>query len=260
MAIERIVPGTLEWDAFYANHINRYRFAVDTIENKGVIKILDAACGVGYGSEYMAKCMSGVRIVAVDRSKEALSIAKKHFIDNQVKFLEDDCHNLGAANAFAPYDAVVSFETLEHLPHPEKFLASCYRVLKEGGNLIVSTPNRLSSSPEQLKWEYHEKEYKPDELAEMLQQAGFSSVEMYGQRLTVFGKFRQQIHAELNTLHSNPFVRMGKMIQKVLKGHKFPAILPEQPEDIEVVKYNNISDFYKEGVNGPFVLIAVVKK
>ena len=50
MAIERIVPGTIEWEAFYANHICRYQFAKEQIEKTDAVHILDAACGTGYGS------------------------------------------------------------------------------------------------------------------------------------------------------------------------------------------------------------------
>jgi hypothetical protein len=55
MAIERIVPGTKEWDAFYANHIFRYQFAANILKEDSIAKLLDAACGVGYGSAFLAK-------------------------------------------------------------------------------------------------------------------------------------------------------------------------------------------------------------
>lgn len=260
MAVERIVPGTVEWDAYYANHITRYKFAVDRLKDKAVANLLDAACGVGYGSEYLSKNLSTSKVTAIDRSGEALSVANDHFKNDKVTFLEDDCHTLQAASAFAPFDAIVSFETLEHLPSPEKFLKSCYTNLKPGGTFIVSTPNQIISGPEGRDWQYHEKEYTPDELLELLKESGFTEVELYGQRLTALGKFREQMRAEFNTLYSNPFIRFGRSIQKMFRGHKFSAVLPEQPEDIEIKKYSDIADFYNEGLNGPFVLIAVTKR
>lgn len=260
MAIERIVPGTLEWDAFYANHICRYHFAKEQIQNKNAVKILDAACGVGYGSFFLGTDEQ-LEITAVDRSKEALKIAKEKFTKANINFIEDDCHTLQNAAAFAPYDCVVSFETLEHLPSPELFIRSCYHNLAQGGALIISTPNQLVSSPDgNIKWEFHEKEYKPDELFKFLSVEGFSEINIFGQQMTFIGKLRDQFRAELNKINSNPFIRIGKKIQEVLRGRKFSAILPEQAEDFEIVAYKNPDEIITLGKKGPFVLIAVCKK
>jgi SAM-dependent methyltransferase len=262
MAIERIVPGTIEWDAFYANHIARYTFAkvqLDNNESKK-INILDAACGVGYGSDFLATKLN-CTVTAVDRSIDALTIANKCFASPAIRFLEDDCHTLEAAATFGTYDAVVSFETLEHLPYPEKFIAACYQNLSSGGKLIISTPNQSVSSPEgNLDWEFHEKEYQPQELLELLSKAGFSNIKLYGQQMTAIGKLRSQLRAELNKVNSNPFMRLGRFIQKVFKGHQYNAVLPEQAEDFEIVFYNSPDAINALAQNGPFVLIAVCNK
>ena len=50
MSFERIEPGTTEWEAFYANHIHRYRFGTEILRERRAEKVLDAACGVGYGT------------------------------------------------------------------------------------------------------------------------------------------------------------------------------------------------------------------
>lgn len=261
MVIERIVPGTLEWDAYYANHISRYQFATDHLKQFEIGNLLDAACGVGYGSQFLAKVFAGAKVTGVDRSKEALSIANKYFKKGEVNFIEDDCHTLKAASAFGPFDAIVSFETLEHLPRPNDFLSSCYANLKERGSFIVSTPNQLVSSPGgNLNWEFHEKEYKAEEVIQMLGLAGFKNIELYGQRFTQIGKFRKQIRAGLHTIHSNPFVRVGRWIQSITKKHTFSSVLPEQQEDFEIVKYTDLTDLDKEGINGPFVVIAICEK
>ena len=260
MAIERIVPGTLEWDAYYQNHIMRYAFTVKCLTQKRIENVLDAACGVGYGSEYLSKQIAGVHLTGIDWSDDALAIANKHFKNEHVRFLRDDCHTLQAAATFGLFDSIISFETLEHLPHPEKFLQSCFVNLKAKGTLIISTPNQLVTSPDgNLKWEYHEKEYKPEELIQILKESGFNEIELYGQRLTVTGRLRQQFRSELNSIHSNPFIRVGKLIQKIFRNRKPSAILPEQKEDIEIVKYS-AEEVNREGLNGPFVLIAICSK
>lgn len=262
MAIERIVPGTIEWDAFYANHIARYNFAKEQLSFHAnqKIAILDAACGVGYGSNFLANNLN-CTVTAVDRSTEALAVANKNFTSQAIRFLEDDCHTLEAAAAYGTYDAVVSFETLEHLPYPEKFITACYKSLSNGGKLIISTPNQNVSSPDgNLDWEYHEKEYQPQELIEILSKAGFSNINLYGQQMTAIGKLRSQFRAELNKVNSNPFMRLGRLIQKIIKGHQYNAVLPEQAEDFEITFYNSPDEINTLAGNGPFVLIAVCSK
>ncbi len=259
MAIERIVPGTVEWEAYYANHICRYAFAKNCLNDKMPTKILDAACGVGYGSHYLAS-NSMWNITAIDRSKEALAIAAKKFEKSNISFLEDDCHTLDKASAFAAFDVVISFETLEHLPKPASFVKNCFANLKKEGKLIISTPNQTVSSPNGLNWEFHEKEYTAIELHDLLAEQGFSNILIYGQKITSIGKMRSEFRAELNKINSNPFVRLGKYIQKIFRGRNFNAILPEQLEDFEIVLYNDFEKIIGEGENGPFVLIAVCEK
>jgi len=260
MAIERIVPGTKEWDAYYANHIVRYKFAAAQIKGNGQ-KILDAACGVGYGSHFISTKGIG-KITAIDRSEEALAIAVKNFSNTDILFLKDDCHTLSGAQKYGPFHSIISFETLEHLPKPADFLNACYKNLEQNGTIIISTPNIYVSSPDGIvNWEYHEKEYTPDEFQYLLQQSGFSGIRLFGQQLNKMGKLKEEFRAELNRLNSNPFIRLGKIIQKVLKGHKDKAILPESESDFDIVEYTgNITAIKELGIDGPFVLIAVATK
>ena len=260
MAIERIVPGTAEWEAFYGNHIQRYRFAKERLDIIKPRKILDAACGVGYGSNFLQQ-QGDIEIVAIDRSKDALAIANKQFVSGKVKFMEDDCHTLARSAESAPFDAIVSFETLEHLPQPEAFLKSCNRVLKNGGMLVISTPNSCVSSPDgKLEWEFHEKEYNPFEFVELLEKNGFGNIELYGQHLNETGRLKVQLRASLNVLYSNPFIRLGRWLQSTFRGRKFGPVLPELEEDLVIRPHSSPEEIYEAGTKGPFVLIAVAYK
>jgi cyclopropane fatty-acyl-phospholipid synthase-like methyltransferase len=73
MPFERIEPGREEWTAYYANHLHRYRFVADKLGELQDARILDAACGVGYGAKYLAE-RCGVAVVAVDRDPAALTM------------------------------------------------------------------------------------------------------------------------------------------------------------------------------------------
>ena len=225
-----------------------------------VTKLLDAASGVGYGSNFLANNQT-LDIKSVDRSTEALQIAKNIFSKSNILFFEDDCHTLKNASEFAPYDCIVSFETLEHLPDPSSFIKSCFNNLRKGGALIVSTPNQPVSSPSGVvNWEFHEKEYSVLELHELLISEGFSNIEIYGQKYTSIGKLRSQFRAELNIINSSPFIRLGRSIQKYFRRHSFHALLPEQAEDFEIINYKMGDEKINDKEHGPFVLIAVCTK
>ena len=260
MSFERIEPDTPEWEAYYANHIQRYQFAAKELLARQPRNVLDAACGVGYGSHYLAK--QGIdRVTAVDRDAHALQIAAQRFAHSGITFLQDDCHTLAKAAERGPFAAIVSFETLEHLPKPVDFLASCHSVLEPGGVLIMSTPNRpVSSADGPVAWHFHEQEYTAPEFVDLLTKAGFRELRLFGQQMTALGQLRQDARAEINLLRSNPFVRAGRWLQQALRGASaFAPPLPERVQDFEIVSIASPEECDAMGRSGPFVLIAVGK-
>ena len=254
MAIEQLIPGTVEWDAFYANHIFRYQFALDYLIKNEKHSVLDAATGVGYGAYFLAS--HGIsNVVAIDRSEDALNIATTDFKHKAIKFLKDDCHHLGAAREFAPYDAIVSFETLEHLPQPDDFLQQSFSVLKSGGVIIVSTPN-VEAAPYASKenWPFHEKDYDPAVLTTILDKHNFRNIKLFGQALSQTGILKQEFRHELNRINSNPLMRLGNFLQRKLRNKKPGAVLPESINDFELVDQPDIQG------KSCFVIIAVAEK
>ena len=252
------MPGTPEWGLYLANHHQRYAFAADLLR-ANCTYVLDAACGVGYGSRLLGE--SGIQVVAVDRDISALNIARNEFTHENIEFFEDDCHQLANVGS-APFDAIVSFETLEHLLEPSRFLSRCHAVLKPGGLLVISTPNgNLRQGNAREQWEYHEKEYSAHELIDLLQAAGFHDVKFWGQDYTPIGRLRNQVRAELNRIHSNPFCRAGRLLQRVLRGHPTRwAALPESSDDFAITPITGYEDVDALGKHGPFVLLAVAHR
>lgn len=169
---QRIIP--LEtFGGPLASHIKRYEFAAQFCTEKVV---LDAACGVGYGSAFLA---SVVREVAgVDASPEAVAYAKEHYQKENTRFEVMDVRGLNFPDRY--FDVVCSFETLEHLDEPLKFLAQIKRVLKENGMLIISTPHvkRTVINPDNP---YHKVEFSRKDFNNILRKH-FSRVEIFGQR------------------------------------------------------------------------------
>lgn len=258
MHIERIEPNTKEWNLYYGNHIIRYKFALNIIKSIQINELLDIATGVGYGTNYLAN-NGEYKVTGVDIDDKALDIAIKNFSSPNIKFIKEDCNNLVTVNK-KKYDAIISYETLEHLKNYKTFTVELYNMLNEGGKLIISTPNILVTEHHSKDdWHYHEKEFKPSEFIELLKNVGFNHIELFGQQYSDIGELRNDIRHEINTLRSNPLTRFGMWVQDKLKGHKFQYPLPEREVDFEIKKYSveECDNLKKEG---PFVLIAVCQK
>lgn len=164
MSVERLDPEDAP-ESSLQEHLARYRFARERVRGR----VLDVACGTGYGTAMLGA-------VGVDLSWEALLRARSE-TDRLIR-----CNALRLPFGRI-FDAVVSFETVEHVPDPEGFVAECRRVLRPGGCLLISTPNRDLWSPRSLKplQKHHVKEFSRKEFERLL--GGFGRVDLFGQRL-----------------------------------------------------------------------------
>ena len=103
-------------------------------------------------------------------------------------------------------DAVISFETIEHIPDYEKFLEDVKRVLKDDGLFIVSTPND-KEFPEGA--DFHVHEFKQSELEDLLAKY-FSNIKTYYQSTWLYNALLDdksvstEIVAEVLTLNTAP--------------------------------------------------------
>ncbi|MFH0953793.1 MAG: methyltransferase domain-containing protein [Verrucomicrobiota bacterium] len=169
------------------DHLERYRFACRYAEGKTV---LDIACGVGYGAKLMAEA-GALRVDGVDLSPAHIAYAKEHHAAANVRFLAGDIRTFRAGT---PYDVVVSFETIEHVPEYRAALASLHALLRPGGTLLISSPNRPLASPKAKSLadkpgnKFHAQEFTIDELTQELLSAGFQA-----NRSNVFGQRQQRL-------------------------------------------------------------------
>ena len=166
---ERIVPDETE-PGIVALHLKRYEFARPHCERKTV---LDAGCGVGYGSSYLG--LVAEHVVGVDADADAIAYARKRYGSDSVEFAVGDVTALDHDDA--AFDVVCAFEVVEHLPDAERFVAEARRVLRDAGVLLVSTPRAGTTSDNP----FHEREYTADELTRLLE-GSFARVAVYGQR------------------------------------------------------------------------------
>jgi len=170
---ERVTPGISPSNVMQ-EHIDRYTFALGYVKGK---RVLDAACGTGYGARLLAQVAD--RVTGIDISLTAINHARKKYPAVALDFIEGDVIALPFQDS--SFDVVVSFETVEHIKEYQKFIKECRRVLVPGGILICSTPNALVSSPGgNVKNPYHVIEFNPVQFTDLLL-GEFALVEMYGQ-------------------------------------------------------------------------------
>lgn len=158
-------------------HIARYEWARSFCQGG---RVLDAACGSGYGSNVL-RAAAGV--VSLDIAPEAIGAGRRS-LGNQLRLLLGDTTRLPFRSG--SFDTFVSFETIEHVLDDAAYVREARRVVKRGGVFICSTPNRAVVNPGNSIDDppfntFHVREYTLDELILLLRGA-FGQVTTLGQR------------------------------------------------------------------------------
>jgi SAM-dependent methyltransferase len=143
-------------------HFERYQWASSIVRGR----VLDVACGTGYGSRLLAR---SAYLVAADLERRALMPLVG------AASLSTVALNLPRLPfADRSFDYVVSFETIEHVDNDLALLLEYRRVVCTGGELLLSTPNRAVTSPDGPPANpFHIREYSIDALLHLIHQAGF---------------------------------------------------------------------------------------
>jgi ubiquinone/menaquinone biosynthesis C-methylase UbiE len=175
---ERFIPGIQ--GEIWIEHWHRYHFATRWARGK---RVLDVACGEGYGSALLARSAS--HVTGVDVSEAAVAHARATYASqSNLEFVTASCTQLPLPAASV--DLVVSFETIEHIEAQQAFVEEVARVLAPDGVFLLSCPNKVEySDKREFANEFHVKELYRDEL-ERLVAARFPAIAWFGQRPTFY--------------------------------------------------------------------------
>lgn len=214
---ERMVVGEVSYPLFQ-QHLNRYVFANQFVEQR---RVLDVACGSGYGTLSHLEQGKASQVIGADISWQACCQAHAYGIE----VVMADANRLPFRSHY--FEVIISLETIEHLSTPQDFVLECHRLLESEGKFIVSTPNRQMSIFQDNP--YHFQEYYPQEFINLLQKF-FSNIETYGQMYRSYPV--QWLRSVVGKLLG--FTKIGKKIITFTQ-RRFLGVRPAQEVDLSIV-------------------------
>jgi SAM-dependent methyltransferase len=171
---ERTLPDVPAENYWYRRHLAVYEWIGARVVGA---RVLDLACGEGYGSAVLAR--GAANVVGVDANPEAFEHARLRYRADNLSFERGLVETHGEVGA---YDAVVFLQTIEHVQDPVAVLAHFLELLAPGGIAYVSTPNLLTLAPagaEKSDNPWHIREYRAHEF-DALCRTVFGHVELLG--------------------------------------------------------------------------------
>ena len=137
---------------FYARYLHAARRAAGK-------RVLDIACGAGYGSACMARAADSV--LGLDLDAELVSTAAARYRRPNLRY---GVHDLHQPLPGGPYDLITSFETFEHVRDPQLCLERLRDALAAGGTLMLSIPNGTKELREQKDAPYHQVHFSAEDF------------------------------------------------------------------------------------------------
>ncbi len=242
----------------------RYRFACQQLPEKGTA--LDLGCGPGYGSRILAE--KARRVIAVDYNAQSIAMACQRYPHPHVKYICSDV--LTYSPDISGFDLVTAFELIEHLEHPEVLLRRAWSVLRPGGVLVFSTPNKLVHLLMGVQWPWHVREYGYSELAALLENHFPEDVvEILGQNPRVIQHFRERKgrfeeetgpRAVLRKIIPRPLVAAGKRLPGVSRVLSRTRRFSSDPGTVDDPAVTDSCRITREDVDVCATFIGLIRK
>jgi ubiquinone/menaquinone biosynthesis C-methylase UbiE len=237
-------------DTQHIVNLSGYVWAARQVPHLDRLRVLDLACGTGYGSDYLSR--KAGRVVGVDCASQIIARNRARYGHSGASFLAMDGCALGFLDE--SFDCILSQDTIEHIMDDRRFVAEVARVLRKTGRLVIFTPHGkgVAYKPEDP---YHVREYNQEEFRDILSPY-FSTIRWFGRRQGARLKaaersmdaVRRFDPGGVRNLVPRPIRHwLGGLVSRLQGGPTLEAITPE---DIE----------YEEGVAGDTNLIGICMK
>ena len=171
---ERTLPDVPAENYWFRRHLVVYEWIGARVIGD---RVIDMACGEGYGSEVLSR--SAASVVGVDANPEAYEHARLRYRRQNLAFERGLVESYGEPGS---YEAAVFLQTIEHVQDPVSVLEHLRSLLVPGGAAYVSTPNLLTLAPpgaEKSGNPWHVREYRGHEF-EVLCRTTFADVRVFG--------------------------------------------------------------------------------
>ena len=169
---ERTLPDVPEENYWYRRHLAVYEWIANRVAGK---RVVDLACGEGYGSDLLAQ--QAASVVGVEANPETFEHCVKRYVRDNLRFERTLVETFDEE-----VDVAVFLQTIEHVEDPAGILEQIKANLAPGGVAYVSTPNLLTLAPpgaEKSNNPFHLREWRPDEYLELCLEV-FDDVELLG--------------------------------------------------------------------------------
>ena len=158
---ERTLPGIVEENYWFRRHEAAYRLLAPYCTQATVLEV---GCGEGYGAELLRQA-GAHRVIAVDYVRDVVTHVRGRY--PALAILQANAVRLPCRTSSV--DVVTAMQVVEHLWEQPRFVRECARVLRPGGRMLLTTPNRLTFSPMSTTASnaFHARELTAIELAEL---------------------------------------------------------------------------------------------
>lgn len=246
--VERVTPGTDSWRMYGHEHLQRYEYFASAYKGK---KVLDAACGTGYGTHYIST-QGAASVLGLDISEEAIGYCTKHYTGPGLEYRRYNLSQLSRLEE--QFDVIVSFETVEHLADPALFIADAAKLLKPGGLFICSMPNKKRHSDSGGINPFHLNELPWEDFKNLFEKH-FLINGCFHQSENIsylrYMELRHLVHQEHARSNAFLFNRLELFLRRILKRPFRPIPFYHtgldivQPEEIRIEQMSAPEDWHK---------------